>query len=491
MDLMPSRITLFLTTTCRLRLSVWLVAISTGWASASDPAEIAKQIQDQPHSILLPDLSSQQIRQFSDWVQKLPGVGHSSPRSLLDAIQRLRRENPTANFEEIAQMMLREDPQLQSPERVEQLQRWLDRLQGNLPPGIPPSEPDSGRFTPEPSEKSTASGTPFSGLKKLAELSERWKNRLQGKPPAVPPPTPPDSRLQLGSTPSPGAKDPDRPAPMPLQRLIPEGGFLPEHMEMPASIDLEQLARRERQFLAVKQFWERHFGSLEQTPALRSMMLDLLTGENGMNLESSEDLFSSLADPNENAQGFLNWLDNTFGQWKLDSLNFPTWGLSAPDVHGTAPRLPRMTSQYDVVDLPGEFLLLGVWGVIAVVFIAWLIHRGGLFSRRSDHSVPGTWQNIAAWPIDPRQINDRNDLIRAFEHLTLQACGASARTWNHLHIAEAFARLLGGTPAAASARPLADWYALARYGPASEPFPPTALTEARRHLCEIVGVAAP
>jgi hypothetical protein len=88
--------------------------------------------------------------------------------------------------------------------------------------------------------------------------------------------------------------------------------------------------------------------------------------------------------------------------------------------------------------------------------------------------------------VDPRTIATREDLVRAFEYLSVLICGAEARTWTHGTIARALVDL--AATHAATARLLARLYELARYAPLDEPLNPAELAEGRRLVCELAGV---
>jgi hypothetical protein len=81
----------------------------------------------------------------------------------------------------------------------------------------------------------------------------------------------------------------------------------------------------------------------------------------------------------------------------------------------------------------------------------------------------------------------RQDLIRAFEYLSLLRLGPAARTWNHRAIAER----LGAAEAERRrvAGRLATLYEQARYAPAGDPLPEGAFQEARRELGFLAGAA--
>ena len=104
--------------------------------------------------------------------------------------------------------------------------------------------------------------------------------------------------------------------------------------------------------------------------------------------------------------------------------------------------------------------------------------------------VPRPLPGLGPWPVDPREIADRDALVRAFEYLSVLVCGAGAKAWNHVTIAAALGRAVGDAGTAA-AEPLARLYAVARYTPADEPLTAGDLAEARLHLSRLAGVSAP
>jgi hypothetical protein len=95
---------------------------------------------------------------------------------------------------------------------------------------------------------------------------------------------------------------------------------------------------------------------------------------------------------------------------------------------------------------------------------------------------------LGPWPVDPRRIATREDLVRAFEYLSVLTCGREARTWTHGTIARALADL--AATHTETARLLARLYELARYAPLDEPLTPDELAEGRRLVCQLAGVAA-
>jgi hypothetical protein len=110
------------------------------------------------------------------------------------------------------------------------------------------------------------------------------------------------------------------------------------------------------------------------------------------------------------------------------------------------------------VDLGGAVnVILVVLGVVVVAGILWHFRGGRISNAGSGGRVLGPW------PLDPARVASREELIRAFEYLSLLRCGEPARTWHHRAIAER----LGGTEAErrAAAERLATLYEHARYTP--------------------------
>jgi len=109
-----------------------------------------------------------------------------------------------------------------------------------------------------------------------------------------------------------------------------------------------------------------------------------------------------------------------------------------------------------------------------------------------------TWK-LGPWPIHPTAVQTREELIRAFEYLSVLLLGPAARHWHHLAIAASLGRSSGATVSARrwgdgsaerrqAAQQLATLYERARYAPPAEPLPEAALATARRDLCLLAGV---
>jgi hypothetical protein len=108
-----------------------------------------------------------------------------------------------------------------------------------------------------------------------------------------------------------------------------------------------------------------------------------------------------------------------------------------------------------------------------------------IFSARPAAALFGDGPGL--WPIDPREINTREDVVKAFEYLSVLICGASAKIWTHNTIADALTEL--ATTHGETAVQLARLYELARYAPLDEPLTRDELIEARELVCGLAGVS--
>ncbi|MCE9532015.1 MAG: DUF4129 domain-containing protein, partial [Planctomycetes bacterium] len=90
------------------------------------------------------------------------------------------------------------------------------------------------------------------------------------------------------------------------------------------------------------------------------------------------------------------------------------------------------------------------------------------------------------WPVDPMTVASREDVIKAFEYLSVSKCGMEAMNWHHNQIAK---EMRGLSPDLREAvETLAGLYEKARYAPAIDRFTESEIAEARSRLCQIAGV---
>jgi hypothetical protein len=153
--------------------------------------------------------------------------------------------------------------------------------------------------------------------------------------------------------------------------------------------------------------------------------------------------------------------------------------------------------------------ILGGFALVALLVRAVLARSSAALG-----AADGEGRTLGPWPVDPAAVGTREELVRAFEYLSLLSLGIAARTWNHRTIAkhlswEVRKRNNSESPASLPSRghtsvlpsnlpderrraafELAGLYEKARYAPPSDSLPDTALAAARRDLCFLAGVSA-
>src|SRR5262249_21173340 len=99
--------------------------------------------------------------------------------------------------------------------------------------------------------------------------------------------------------------------------------------------------------------------------------------------------------------------------------------------------------------------------------------------------------DLGPWPVDPRRLATRGDLVVAFEYLALRLLGLPARLHHHLELEALLAARPSSSPEPQreAARALARLYEHAKYAPPQEPLGEAELTAARADLCHLAGVA--
>jgi hypothetical protein len=174
--------------------------------------------------------------------------------------------------------------------------------------------------------------------------------------------------------------------------------------------------------------------------------------------------------------------------------DFPFFGgrLAVPEMRMPSPSTPG--PNIDAAPAMGgtpeinRSALLVLAGVGLVAFLTWRIlsHMGTATHddwARAGLDGPGGWR-LGPWPVQPESIKTRDDVIRAFEYLSVLQLGPSALTWNHVDIALA----LGGRFPALSvnALELGTRYEQARYAPPSEAMSPASVRTAQEDILRLV-----
>lgn len=246
-------------------------------------------------------------------------------------------------------------------------------------------------------------------------------------------------------------------------------------------------------------FWEKNVGPLDRTPALKKAFIDLATagptsGNGVIDTPDGKEGFLSFLEGKGTEAGELGkfeFLGKSFegGSWKFPELGIknwaPKWSASMPE--WSPPNAPSPSIPAGGFDLPtgdGAIPLLVLVAIAAAVYLA-SRYLPGFVRGESGGAID---LGRKPWPVNPAGVADRAALVKAFEYLSVLLCGDAARVWNHRTIAAALrAKVVG---ADGVAEELAGLYELARYTPATEPFPESALAAARRCLCHLAGVPA-
>lgn len=335
----------------------------------------------------------------------------------------------------------------------------------------------------------------------------------KAKPQPPPQPMPPVFPDKEGQLPDVQPKRPDRQLPNPQAGPKDQGVELPwEKPESP-----QDKARQ-----AAAAMWEKSVGPLDETPAVKKALFDIVDGTGELKDPDGNGLWDSLTKDLGDGKSFgdlFNGID-AGGDWNLGGgadWSFPdlkwswNWGNNRPpDIGSAGPpreswfskwrRSPSTSSSLSSssgsswfsgwkaprwnIGLPS---LDGTWWPLLFVIAALV---GGVFlwrwlARRVTDPMKIDPYALGPWPVDPHHLRTRQDVVIAFEHLSVLLCGEVAKTWTHTTIAGALSEVALAEPARAMM--LARLYELARYTPIEEPLTTAELAEARLLVCRLAG----
>jgi hypothetical protein len=461
-----------------------LLAVLVGGVGAS--AAWAQTLPFQPGPV-----SSDQRSQSHAHVP--PPVGTlGQAQQLLD--QRLRRARDVAELQKALQ-----DPQLRK--RLQDLASDPDFLEKNK---------DFIEKNKDLIEQLGKSGAPDVNDPRWRDLAQRYLEQQGSRPPGeggLPPEQRKaleDALKRLGPIPNPGngtppgnggpppgnpnPNDPSRPPVPPDDRPGPPNPPVPDR-PLPTPGQEEKAAKFEKRLRDAADRFGRIDPGLKQSDAFKKLSLELNhaftpRGDHPLGLPGKG------KDPTE-ALGSLgkslqldrltkdvpkldrSWLPSLSGKWqpKLPSVGEPN-----------TPSLPSPGAVGAGTNGLGLFLSLALGVVLAVVVLRLLgWNRERLARLREGRGVLGPW------PVNPAGVRTRDELVKAFEYLSLLLLGPDARHWHHLEIAGRLGSR-GKTPEAPhAAAELAGLYEHARYAPPDEVLPDAELAAARRDLCLLAG----
>jgi hypothetical protein len=224
----------------------------------------------------------------------------------------------------------------------------------------------------------------------------------------------------------------------------------------PNAVERERLARQaynERITDLLREFkMEDMVNQLREAPAFQNWMEGLVKAGN----QNVSPL--TLGDTMHVFGGFDQWIrkirpfipSNLSALRRLDvsrtpspTVHLPSFGFSRPSV--------------------SSFDLGGSWPTLVMLGAATAIVIVALMRLRLPARLPIVAAiRLGPWPVDPRRVKTRQELIAAFEYLALLKCGADAVHWHHRDVAS---RLSGDAVSRSDAKTLADLYEQARYTP--------------------------
>jgi hypothetical protein len=262
----------------------------------------------------------------------------------------------------------------------------------------------------------------------------------------------------------------------------------------PVTAPTPALGDRQRSWDALRSWWERYIGPLDATPQVRDLLMQAIAnGQWDLKFQdaSGRNLWDILTDATRDSNGSSTpshsdaashaetdhlWRRLTWRWPRLDSWGFSRWLSYSPSSDFALPSgegWPLLS--YGLLSLAGAFLL-----------VFWALRWSRQPSAAQNQAGPAGIAVVQG--IDPRDIRTRQQLVQAFEYLSLRLLGPAVRSWT----ADAIVRMLARRSLPVSAEQferLAKLYEQARYAPEIEILSPQMLEEGRGILCRIAGVS--
>ena len=380
----------------------------------------------------------------------------------------------------------------------------------HLDPLDPPkTDPDTGRLV---NPKDGQALDPRTG--QPAGPNVKQKDGPPGTGPGFDPARPPGTRPKFDPTAPPRPGDPPQMNPGPPQsKMEPNPPAQPPKFDpdnpFGAPKESPEKAAKTKAVETATALWEKNVGPIEESPAVKRAIFDLVSDQEAMDALTDgkgNSIFDALRDTGNGGEGLNDFFGGADGKgWDLPKLDLKLdWGGRTPNVDvpdggsSNRRRWPDLSSSssrpgssggssggmgsFDLggMKVPWLFALLLLAAVVAAVL--WWKWQALFPAGSPEAALAG----VGAWPGDPREINTRDDIVKAFEYLSVLLCGPGAKTWTHSTIADelsALAATHGDT-----AVKLARLYELARYAPLDEPLTRAEILEARRLACDLAGV---
>jgi hypothetical protein len=453
----------------KLRLSFWLSVILVAGltANSSAHAQTVKikpgSTKERPSHIPLPNPDGLPELSLEDFQKQLELIGdQANLEDLLNEIAKdPKKYGLDKDFEDKLKALQGENGKppkvdLNDPKTQELLNKLAEKYKD--PKGA------GGNFKPEDAEK-------------WQKLLEKYQKRPPEVVPKPPDPNPGDKR-------PPDDKKTELSTPGPIPTIPPQTKPPDSNVPLPSQPTAEEKDAK-KWYEGTADILEKFKGSKAVDKAIDS----LTGGEDGPEwMKNQADMGDDEAGWEEFAEkvGFTKlegWLPKMDGDWmnpKMPSMPNPNLEIKS------APSIPNVGGMSEGGGVAAAVVMSLILAAV-LAFFAWKLRKW--FMESDTDTLLGRWR-LGPWPVQPALVGTREELVRAFEYLSLLRLGRAARNWNHRQIGDR----LGGeksehTESGEAAARLATVYEHARYTPAADGLPDRELEAARRDLCLLAGVA--
>ena len=465
-----------------LQSASFLAGILLLVASSRAPAQRPNPTSPGHHETLPTPLSAEQVKSA---LERFSKGGPNLPPELLDFFkEKMERDGKKVDEQQLknALEMMQKNPDLRR--QVEEMGRKLRNNGGK------------NKLTTEERQQ----------LERLAPQLDKMVPPNGGPNNPMPP-----KNLDPPMLPKNDLKFPDGAAPPPLPNQLPPPPFDPNPRPNPFE---PNETPRDKAAHAAASLWERNIGPLDETPAVKRALFELVDGTDDLRDSDGKSFWDTIAKETGESTSFSELLDGASGaeSWSLPKFDLPSFDWGSSDSGGdsggagssppreswwkrlTSDRNPASSSSprapssgfsgfnIGVPGLEGGWLVVVILGAIVLASLVWRFWE----VKRARARAAARGLGGPGWPVDPRRITTREHVVLAFEYLSVLICGPTAKTWTHNTIAEALSEL--AATHGETAVMLARLYELARYAPLNEPLSTAELAEARRLVCSLAGL---
>ena len=192
---------------------------------------------------------------------------------------------------------------------------------------------------------------------------------------------------------------------------LPKGLTLPPAVEKLLSRTPEE-ERREKAMRAMAKVWERTVGPLDDNPALRKALMEMVTAGEEFKGADGSDLWQFLEQQAGRSDGFGDFLDGIdgSGDWKLPALDLPSlgkwdWGNwggdhADGDPHGPRPASANGSSSSGFASLFGDTWLPVI--LLVALLLGVLLYWRFVYTKEGGSEAPTPPPGLGPWPVDPR-----------------------------------------------------------------------------------------